>query len=181
MRIYVGRAIALVAVGFAAGCSRSSGEASDGGSDSGDLAACAPTLADYCAQPDAVCAMTWPDAQSIASDPSCGGVYLYACEGFDVASCPGDEGGGHTLVFDPTSQALIAVVAYPSLVPGGRPGCFVGPESLRSSLKSGPPGCPTGPLLGPNGPLVPMSEGGGSGATSDAPSDSSVADTSRGE
>lgn len=64
-----------------------------------------------------------------------------------VATCPGDEGGGATWYFDPASQALLAIVTYPSIEPGGAPGCFVGSESLRYLSDSGAPSCPSGPLL----------------------------------
>jgi hypothetical protein len=122
---------------------------SGSGADAGNLPACAQSLSDYCGEAGALCPATWEFAQCLVNGPECaGGVYLYACNGLDVASCPGDEGGGQTLVFDPSSHALVAVVAYPSLIAGGRPGCYVGPESLRSTLQSGPPNCPTGPLLG---------------------------------
>ena len=139
-----------------AGCS-GSGSGADAGADSANLPACAQSLSDYCAEAGALCPMTWDSAQCALETPECaGGFYLYACDGLDVASCPGDEGGGHTLVFDPSSHALVAVVEYPSLVGGGSRGCYVGPESLRSTLQSGPPNCPTGPLLG-----GPAADGGG--------------------
>jgi hypothetical protein len=107
---------------------------------------CPTTLAAYCAQN--ACPQTWPLASTLACNDDCaGGVFVYSCNGFNVANCPGDEGGGATWYFDPASQGLLAVVTYPSLEPGGAPGCFVGSESLRYLSDGGPPSCPSGPLL----------------------------------
>ncbi len=107
---------------------------------------CPTTVAAYCSQ-DA-CVQTWPLAPTLACTARCaGGVFVYSCDGVNVANCPGDEGGGETWYFDPASQALLAIVMYPSIEPGGAPGCFVGPESLRYLSDSGPPSCPPGPLL----------------------------------
>jgi hypothetical protein len=113
-------------------------------------AGCPSTLAAYCSQNG--CAQSWSTAVSLACLPTCGQVYLYACNGFDVAQCPGDEGGGVTSFFDPATGALVAVAHYPSIIGPSLPGCFVGRESLRSLYDSGSaPSCPTGPLLGCDG------------------------------
>jgi hypothetical protein len=135
-----------------AACSGGGGGA-HAGADSGNLPACAQSLSDYCADAGALCPMTWDSAHCVLNAPQCGALYLYACNGLDVASCPFDEGGGYTMLFDPSSHALVAVAWYPSLVGSGGRSCYVGPESLRPTLQSGPPNCPTGPLLfGSNGP-----------------------------
>lgn len=141
------RCIVAAAV-LVAGCSDSGS-----GANAGNLPACAQSLSDYCAGAGALCPRTWDSAMCLQNTPECGALYLYACNGLDVASCRFDEGGGYTLLFDPSSHALVAVAWYPSLVGSGGRSCYVGPESLRHTLQSGPPDCPTGPLLlGPNGP-----------------------------
>jgi hypothetical protein len=129
-----------------AGCSGSGGD-----TDAGNPAACAQSLSDYCAEAGALCPMTWDSAPCLLNAQECGGLSLYTCDGLDVASCSFDEGGGYTLLFDSSSHALVAAAFYPSLIGGGGRRCYVGPESLRSTLQSGPPNCPTGPLYGTPG------------------------------
>ena len=85
---------------------------------------------------------------SILNSPNCGVLYLYACDGHDVAYCPFEEGGGYTLLFDKTSHALVAAAEYPPLHPGEPASCYVGPLDLESLVQAGPPNCPMGPLLG---------------------------------
>jgi hypothetical protein len=66
-----------------------------------------------------------------------------------VADCPGDEGGGKTFYYDPSSGALLAIARYPSLISAGLPGCFVGRDSVRPLYEAGmAPSCAQGPLLG---------------------------------
>jgi hypothetical protein len=130
--------------------------------DAGGLPDCSATLGDYCAEAGALCPASWSAAGSLVYVPECaGGVYLYACDGFDVASCPGDEGGGRTLIFDTSSHALVAVAVCPSIMAGGQAGCYFGPAPLRASIEPGPPACPTGPLLGtPNSGALDAGAGG---------------------
>jgi hypothetical protein len=126
--------------------------AADAEEDSGNFPACAQSLSDYCAEAGALCPRTWDSAPCLENAQECGGLSLYTCNGLDVALCSFDEGGGYTLLFDPSSHALVAAAWYPSLIGAGGRHCYVGPESLRSTLQSGPPNCPTGPLYGTPGP-----------------------------